>query len=853
MFPDGVPPRGHAAWGLMALLQRGYFFVAALLLSAGGAASACGGGPTEPDDGAAGAPADSGGDGSSADGCGLRLESSNPTEGEANADAFAPIELVFDAAIDVSTLEAVTLQADGEPLDFEISAKDKTLTIAFERPALPAKVSLSISGDLKSEAGQTFCGDSYAFTYPFWQNASAQAATSTNGLGLVTLSDRSLVLITSNGDDLSAQSFAFGTWKSLDPPPMQGGANPTVVGAVVVGERVFLVWLEGPSTARDLYAATLEDGQWDLLSNGPVASGSGLIAAVSLGNKTPLIAAQIETGVRVFGFDDSAGEFLSIGSDIDTPDGGLSELSVAGLDDAAPVVAGVDADHDIVVWRRGGTVWLTLDPGIDRARSSAGPVRPQIVAQGQNVLLSYLDGDAVSLNVQVARFKQSSSQWAPLGAALDVELDGKASLSALAIDADGIPTVAWVEEWIGAPRLFAARLEAGDDWRVLGMPLDSALPKTLNDLVLSLDASGFPSVAIAGDDETRAYRFNGSPSLPRGLPSRGDRGACDIPAEVGVDFPAQLSDTGCYESLSARTLVSAAIPYNLNSILWSDGAIKRRYLLLPEKGTIDFEATGALGMPVGTIIIKEFDLEKTVGNPNTLFPVETRFLVKRCEEGDCAEPWQGYTYKWNTAGSDATLVEEAEGATSQGWSVTDDGAATTHTHLYPSRDDCVRCHNPTAGRVLGLDAPQLDRPQEYGGVVDNQLRAWQALGLFGGSADLEPQVDIERLPSPPDVGRSLTERTLSYFDGNCSHCHHAGGENIAIDYRYFDGPGLTAGNICNKLVADHENSLIYVRDSTRPPLVDGQLGPMPPIATDLPDTRQLTVTAAWIDSLSACP
>jgi mono/diheme cytochrome c family protein len=156
---------------------------------------------------------------------------------------------------------------------------------------------------------------------------------------------------------------------------------------------------------------------------------------------------------------------------------------------------------------------------------------------------------------------------------------------------------------------------------------------------------------------------------------------------------------------------------------------------------------------------------------------------------------------------------------------------------------------------LGLDAPQLDRPQDYGGVVDNQLRAWTHLGLFGSGTPAEPQVDVKRLPSPPDVGQSLQDRTLSYFDSNCSHCHHPGGAGATIDFRYFGGPGLSATNICNKLLSgDHTQSLIYQRDAVRGP--DAVPGQMPPIATAIPDGRQLPVTAAWIDSLAAsnaCP
>ena len=37
--------------------------------------------------------------------------------------------------------------------------------------------------------------------------------------------------------------------------------------------------------------------------------------------------------------------------------------------------------------------------------------------------------------------------------------------------------------------------------------------------------------------------------------------------------------------------------------------------------------------------------------------VETRFMIKRCEPGACRASWQGYSYQWNDAGDEATLLD----------------------------------------------------------------------------------------------------------------------------------------------------------------------------------------------------
>ena len=49
---------------------------------------------------------------------------------------------------------------------------------------------------------------------------------------------------------------------------------------------------------------------------------------------------------------------------------------------------------------------------------------------------------------------------------------------------------------------------------------------------------------------------------------------------------------------------------------------------------------------------------------------------------------------------------------------------------FPSRNECMFCHSRAAGFVLGLTTAQMNRPQRYGAVEDNQLRALEHIGLF---------------------------------------------------------------------------------------------------------------------------
>ena len=60
--------------------------------------------------------------------------------------------------------------------------------------------------------------------------------------------------------------------------------------------------------------------------------------------------------------------------------------------------------------------------------------------------------------------------------------------------------------------------------------------------------------------------------------------------------------------------------------------------------------------------------------------------------------WAGYTYEWNDAQTEATRVVGGKRRVfgTQEW-------------IYPSENECLRCHTAAAGRALGLETAQLER------------------------------------------------------------------------------------------------------------------------------------------------
>src|SRR5689334_14085079 len=61
----------------------------------------------------------------------------------------------------------------------------------------------------------------------------------------------------------------------------------------------------------------------------------------------------------------------------------------------------------------------------------------------------------------------------------------------------------------------------------------------------------------------------------------------DVMTDARVGDPSLLSSRGLYRDLGAREVVEDAFEYEPDYALWSDGANKRRWLILPAGGQID--------------------------------------------------------------------------------------------------------------------------------------------------------------------------------------------------------------------------------------------------------------------------
>ncbi|HEX7081365.1 MAG TPA: PQQ-dependent sugar dehydrogenase, partial [Gammaproteobacteria bacterium] len=304
----------------------------------------------------------------------------------------------------------------------------------------------------------------------------------------------------------------------------------------------------------------------------------------------------------------------------------------------------------------------------------------------------------------------------------------------------------------------------------------------------------------------------------------------------GSPVPESLSATGCVDSADPARPAAGLIPYDVAAPFWSDGADKERWLAVPDGTTIAVGADGDFAFPEGAVLMKHFRLDGRL--------VETRLLMHHPRAG-----WAGYSYRWNDAQTDATLVE--------GGAVAEIGG---RQWIFPSSDDCLACHTSAAGFTLGLETAQLDNDFTYPatGRTANQLETLDAIALF--ASPLAPSSG-EALADPYDAAAPLDARARAYLHTNCAQCHREGGlAPVALDLRYdvrlaetgacdalpqAGDLGLGAGA---RIIApgEPERSVLLGRLERRDAYA------MPPLASNVVDAEGAALIREWIASLAGC-
>jgi uncharacterized repeat protein (TIGR03806 family) len=314
----------------------------------------------------------------------------------------------------------------------------------------------------------------------------------------------------------------------------------------------------------------------------------------------------------------------------------------------------------------------------------------------------------------------------------------------------------------------------------------------------------------------------------------------DATAPPPTPFPQKLSDTGCVDKTDPKKPVAAMIPYGVNSPLWSDGAAKDRWFAVPDGTTVTVDPTsGDFDFPIGTVTMKSFRVGGKL--------VETRLFVRHAD-GE----WGGYSYEWNDAETEATLLPANKTRALMGGG----------SWYYPSRGECFTCHSQVAGRSLGPEIAQLNGDFVYTSTnrLSNQLATLDKLGYFTTPLAAAPAT-LAKMPTPTGTAGTLEERGKAYLHSNCSFCHQPGGTGRGtMDFRF--GQPFASMGTCNADPTAGDlgvaNAKIFVPGQPNQSILSLRThatdqNRMPPLASKLVDTAGTAVLDSWIQGTATCP
>ncbi|UQA62220.1 SO2930 family diheme c-type cytochrome [Polyangium aurulentum] len=330
------------------------------------------------------------------------------------------------------------------------------------------------------------------------------------------------------------------------------------------------------------------------------------------------------------------------------------------------------------------------------------------------------------------------------------------------------------------------------------------------------------------------------------------------PAEIPYDT---LSQYGFFSGNMADSKPApGVIPYTVAAPLWSDGAGKERFIVLPEGKKATFGKDETWSLPDGTIIIKNFHFPLDAREPSGARRlIETRLLIR--DEGE-DEGWTAHTYVWNDEQTEARRTIAGKQVTVD--FIDTQGKPASQQYLVPNTNQCGNCHErDDRYELLGLVTPQVnfDLPDAAG--EKNQLARLAAAGMF--DAALPPLADLPRLPDP--LGNApLDERARAYLHANCSHCHRPGGGGGASGLVLLaTETNPTHYGVCKGSVAagagtgSHDYDIVPgMPDESIMPFRMRSTDPeikMPEIPNLVPDDAGVELITAWIAAMAppGCP
>ncbi|TKC06987.1 SO2930 family diheme c-type cytochrome [Pedobacter frigoris] len=324
-------------------------------------------------------------------------------------------------------------------------------------------------------------------------------------------------------------------------------------------------------------------------------------------------------------------------------------------------------------------------------------------------------------------------------------------------------------------------------------------------------------------------------------------------SDGSFEFKGKLSEYGFFKGkLSSLDPKDGILPYELNTPLFTDYAVKDRFIVLPKGKTMRYTAQGVLDFPNSTIIIKNFAYTNA---QHKKVMIETRLLVKDAKD----KSWKVMNYLWNKEQTDAT--KHITGAKIPITLLDNEGQQLTTNYQVPNTNDCKRCHIRD-GELIPIGPKVRNLNLTLAGSKQSQLEEWAARGALAG---MPTSGKMAQLPNWTDAKHyTLDQRARAYLDINCAHCHTKGGDayntGLFLEYEQTDpnhlgmhkapvSAGGGAGGLDYDVIPGDalHSILVYRMNSTEPGTA------MPELARTVIHKEGVQLIRDWVNSLSNKP